>query len=61
MFADTIIGTAEWFQNFYRFITRQPKPELSLLALNIDWFTHCSWIDQLIAFKQLDIYRSNKH
>lgn len=61
MFADIAIDTAEWFQRLYQFITRQPKPKLSLLALNVDWFTHCNWREQLVAFKQMDIYRSNKH
>jgi len=61
LFADMIIGTVEWFQALYRYVTRQPKPEPSLLALNVDWFTNCNWRDQLIAFKQIDIYCSYKH
>jgi len=33
----------------------------SLLALNIDWFTNCSWLSQLIAFKQIDAYCAHKY
>ena len=36
------------------------KVDPSLLAINIDWFTHCNWVDQLLAFKQIDIYRAYK-
>lgn len=61
MFADIVLDIAEWLEGLYRYITRQPLSEPSLLALNVDWFTNCNWIEQLIAFKQMDIYRSNKH
>lgn len=61
MFADIVLDTAEWLEGLYRYITRQPLSKPSLLALNVDWFTNCNWIEQLIAFKQMDIYRSNKH
>lgn len=59
--ADIALDTLEIVEGFWQFITRKPKPELTLLALNVDWFTHCNWREQLIAFKQIDIYRSNKH
>lgn len=36
------------------------KVDPSLLALNIDWFTNCSWVDQLLAFKQIDYYLTVK-
>lgn len=42
-------------------LIRKPMPEPSLLALNIDWFTNCNWREQLIAFKQIDIYCSREH
>jgi len=61
LLAEIAFGTIDWFQKLYRFVTRKPKPQPSLLALNVDWFTHCNWRDQLIAFKQIDIYCSNKH
>jgi hypothetical protein len=32
----------------------------SFLTLNIDWFTNCSWLDQLLAFKQIDRYLAFK-
>lgn len=28
----------------------------SLLSLNVAWFTHCGWTEQMLAFKQLDLY-----
>jgi hypothetical protein len=30
--------------------------EPSYLAYNVAWFTNCSWLEQLQAFKQLDNY-----
>lgn len=35
---------------------KRKKIEPSLLALNIDWFTNCTWTEQLIAFKQISHY-----
>jgi len=35
---------------------KQPKHPPSLLAYNVTWFTACTWVDQLIAFKQIDNY-----
>lgn len=32
------------------------KVQPSLLAINVNWFTNCSWRDQLVAFKQLELY-----
>lgn len=40
---------------------RQKKIQPSLLAYNVDWFTNCNWRDQLLAFKQMDIYYAYKH
>lgn len=61
MFAEVAFETIECLKRLYQRITCKPQPEPTLLALNVDWFTHCNWRDQLIAFKQIDIYRSNKH
>ena len=36
------------------------KVSPSLVALNIDWFTNCGWVDQLLAFKQIDHYSTVK-
>jgi CRISPR/Cas system type I-B associated protein Csh2 (Cas7 group RAMP superfamily) len=44
--------------NDYLPFKKKPKP--SLLAMNIVWFTHCSWLEQLIAFKQISRYYSFK-
>lgn len=35
---------------------RRKHIEPSLIAHNMNWFTNCTWIDQLIAFKQIDYY-----
>lgn len=61
LLAEIAFGTIVWFQNLYRFIACRPEPQPSLLALNVDWFTNCSWLHQLIAFKQIDIYYFDKH
>lgn len=61
MFAEIAIDALEYIERLCQLITRKPQPELTLLALNVDWFTHCNWREQLVAFKQMDIYRSNKH
>lgn len=61
MFAELAIETLEYLERIYQLIARKPQPQLTLLALNVDWFTHCNWREQLVAFKQMDIYRSNKH
>ncbi len=37
---------------------RRKASNPSLLALNIDWFTNCTWVDQLISFQQIDRYRT---
>lgn len=61
IFAELAIDAIEYIERLYQLITRQPQPKPTLLALNINWFTNCNWREQLIAFKQIDIYRSNKH
>ena len=61
LFIDTMFEAVQQFKQLHCLVTRKSKPEPSLLALNVDWFTNCNWRDQLIAFKQIDIYRSNKH
>lgn len=35
---------------------RRKYIEPSLIAHNMNWFTNCSWVDRLIAFKQVDHY-----
>ena len=42
---------AYMFQSF-----SQNKRTPSYLAYNVVWFTNCSWIGQLQAFKQLERY-----
>ena len=32
------------------------KAQPSLLSLNTVWFTNCSWVEQMQAFKQLDLH-----
>ena len=52
----------EWFADAVSYFMQfgRPKPVPSLLALNIDWFTNCSWVDQLLAFKQIDEFYYKK-
>jgi hypothetical protein len=35
---------------------KRKKYNVSLLAHNMHWFTNCNWMQQLIAFKQIDRY-----
>ena len=35
---------------------KRNKVTPSLLAMNMNWFTNCSWREQLVAFKQLELY-----
>jgi len=58
---DMLLDTVEGLERAYNAITRKPKPTASLLAHNVDWFTNCNWREQIIAFKQLDIYYAYKH
>jgi hypothetical protein len=53
---------AEWFADIINYFSKlgKPKPVPSLLAYNIDWFTHCNWRDQVLAFKQMDLYYYSK-
>jgi hypothetical protein len=41
-------------------LIRQPKPP-SLLAHSIDFSTNAGWMERLVAYRQLDIWLSNKH
>ena len=58
---DMLLDTVEGIERAYNAILRKRQPKPSLLAYNIDWFTHCSWREQIVAFKQLDIYYAYKH
>jgi hypothetical protein len=59
--ADMILDLMDSIERSYNVITCKPKPMPSLLAYNVDWFTHCNWREQIVAFKQLDIYYAYKH
>jgi hypothetical protein len=41
-------------------LIRKPKPT-SLLAHSIDFSTNAGWMERLVAYRQLDIWLSNKH
>lgn len=41
-------------------LIRQPK-QPSLLARSIDFSTNAGWMERLVAYRQLDIWLSNKH
>ena len=42
-------------------IVRKPKPQPSLLAHSVDFSTNAGWMERLVAYRQLDIWLSNKH
>ena len=44
-----ILDTIEQYNN------KDKQP--TLLAYNIAWFTDCSWLSQINAFRQVDLYR----
>jgi hypothetical protein len=44
----------------FHYLINKPKTETSLLAYNVNWFTNCSWLEQLYCFKQLDGYITYK-
>lgn len=58
---DLLLDIVEGTERAYNAIIRKPTPVPSLLAYNVDWFTHCNWREQIVAFKQLDIYYAYKH
>lgn len=35
---------------------KEKRIKPSLLSFNVVWFTYCSWIDQLLAFKHIERY-----
>jgi hypothetical protein len=42
-------------------LIRKPKPQPSLLARSIHFSTRASWMQRLVAYRQLDNWLSNKH
>ena len=42
-------------------IVRKPKSQPSLLAHSVDFSTNAGWMERLVAYRQLDIWLSNKH
>lgn len=45
---ESIADTINWFMRLGK-----PKQTASLLAFNVDWFTNSTWIERLIAYKQI--------
>ncbi len=58
---DLILDLMEGIEGLKQFITNKSKLTPSLIAYNINWFTNCSWCEQLIAFKQIDRFYANKN
>lgn len=55
MIQDSFFGIADALADVYkRLFSAKATP--SLLAYNVHWFTNCSWIEQLWAFQQIDMY-----
>lgn len=40
---------------------RKPKPQPSLLAHSMEFSTNAGWMERLVAYRQLEIWLSNKH
>lgn len=55
---DLLISCNTTFADLKSFIKKfKTKPvEPSYLAYNIIWFTNCSWLEQIWAYKQIDTY-----
>jgi hypothetical protein len=45
-----------WLEN----VLPRQKHTPTLLGYNIVWFTECTWVDQLLCFKQIDRYVAHK-
>ena len=50
IFQDFILSIVDTYKHY------KHKPKPSLLAYNIDWFTNCTWVEQLYSFKQINEY-----
>jgi len=48
------------FMHDVMLLIRKPK-QPSLLAWSIDFSTNAGWMERLVAYRQLDIWLSNKH
>ena len=55
------VGFIRDFVHDVMLLIRKPKPQLSLLAHSIHFSTNAGWMERLVAFRQLDIWLSNKH
>jgi hypothetical protein len=55
-----VIGYIFYFIFDNKIFIKEKRGTGTLLSNNIVWFTTCSWLDQLIAFKQLEEYKTNK-
>ena len=47
-------------KDVYDRLFKRSKVKPSLIASNIDWCTNSTWMDRLIAYKQLDLWTCNK-
>lgn len=59
LISDTIIGFIEGIERLYNIFNRK-KVSPSLVVQNVLWCTDSSWMDRLIAYKQLDLW-TDKH
>lgn len=53
MFQDIILALIDTIKDYKR------KQQPSLLAYNIDWFTNCTWLEQIYSFKHINDYLDN--
>jgi len=58
LFTDTVLGFYDGVERIQNLFRKKPTP--SLLVTNIDWCTNSSWMDRLVAFKQLSLWTADK-
>ena len=59
MLQDSVFGIFGSLRDAYMRLFVKQTP--SYLAYNVVWFTNCTWIEQLYAFDQFDMYLDNKN
>lgn len=53
-----VADSAYFFMDILSFKKNKATP--SLLAYNVHWFTNCNWVEQLVAFDQINDYITYK-
>ena len=53
---DLLLVIVEYVQDVINYMKGKRRPQPTLLAYNIDWFTYSTWIERLIAFKRVNTH-----